>query len=76
MGRQAHPHTDDQPMLPLSPAEPAPITEDNTFALRQAFQRTRLARRMTFHQAMAIPALRLCLKNLAFAALNRHQPSR
>jgi hypothetical protein len=52
--------------MPLS-LSPTPIDPHSESALRAAFKRLTLARRMSFEQAMADTAYAICVKNAAEA---------
>jgi hypothetical protein len=58
----------DQMTLPLSPTPIDPASES---ALRAAFKRLALARRMSFEEAIARPALAIGIRNLAEASAKR-----
>lgn len=55
-------------MLPPPPLDPA--SED---ALRSAFHSLPIARRMNFHQAMAVTVWSICIRNKACAIARRNQ---
>lgn len=57
--------------LPIPDADPA-----GEAALRSAFHTLPIARRMSFHEAMAVPMWEICIRNTACAIEQRRKGAR